>query len=727
MTTLRPRHLDAALGAVFATATILVLGALVPAGSAANGMAAIGLLLERGWPAGLWVLAAAGLGSVLTRFLPDREAAGSLRVALGVAGLVVVDLVLGGLGLLGRGHEVVAWTIILVPASLALVDGFLRPRGSEPPPDRFRLAIPIGIAIGVLLLASTSTPGWLWGTEFGGYDALSYHLQLPREWWFAGGLVETPHNAYGYLPGGVSAAFLHLMTLVGDPADAAVSCQVLVALLTIAAADTTATLAAAWWSRSDDDVSTTRARLVMLALLSTPWVVVTGSLAYDEAAVMLGGAAALAIALQAARADANVRLDLRIGIALGLTLGLTILAKASSGVLVVIPVAIAAAIMIPPRRWPAIVAGTAIAGIACCLPWLVRNADWTGNPVFPFATGVFGPGDWTAEQIARFAAGHDSPGIVGGASALVQEFLLDDLVGTLPAGEPWRPQWWWLPIGGLAALGITLAVKAGDDPDHQARRRRGLAMLATVVAALVCWALFTHAKARFLLAIAPLLAAAVGVAWCVVAERRRTVGLALASAAWLAPIAPVVMFATERDGSPGAAIGADEAFDGRLEARMIAEADPRTAARLRAEASPAFIVRDLGPEARVLLVGVANPFHLFMQPIDATDGAAGAGAASRVAYTTVWTRGPLEHAFDGTTDAAPDLAATAVVESLRDQGFTHLLIAPTMLEVWSASGWLDPALDPARIAALETVAGVRTAHRFGDGGVLLELGHGSGS
>jgi hypothetical protein len=716
MERLSARQLDGILGGIVGLGTILVLGALVLPGSPMTGPTALALLVDRGWVAGLWILAALGLGTVALPALPTDLRLPAFRLPLGVATLIVIDLVLGGFGLLGRGHETIGWLAVLAPAGLGIgviarrrtgVDG-----ASTSPDDPWRLVIPLGIPIGVLLLAATSTPGWLWASEFGGYDALSYHLQLPREWWFAGGIVETPHNAYGYLPGGVSAAFLHVMTLVGDPSAAAISCQILVALLTIAAADATVTLATVW-AEDADDAPRVVPRLAMLSLLATPWVVVTGSLAYDEAAVMLATATAATLVMRASRESVAKADDLRIGAVLGIVLGAAVLAKASSGVLVVLPIGVLTAVLIPIRRWPLIVLGTLLGGVAVCLPWLLRNWMWTGNPVFPFAAGLFGAGDWSDEQMTRFALGHASPGGIDAATAIAREFLLDDLVGTLPSGEPWRPQWWWLPITGLVSLVVTSSATGGTS----AARRRGLAMLAAVAVAVIAWCLLTHAKARFLLAIAPILAAAIPIAvasWRAAAPRRL-----LAAIAWFAALGPAVMFATERNGAPAAAIGSDEAFDGRLEAEMIAIADPRSARDLRAEASQAFILRDLSEGALVLMVGVADPFHL---PVSREDG------TPRLRYTTVWTRGPLETAFataEDTFDAAsaPDAAAIAAtaLDLLRADGYTHVLVAPTMLEIWRASGWLDPVLDPDRIAALATGPDVRLTHRFRDGSVLLTI------
>ena len=143
-------------------------------------------------------------------------------------------------------------------------------------------------------------------------------------------------------------------------------------------------------------------------------------------------------------------------------------------------------------------------------------------------------------------------------------------------------------------------------------------------------------------------------------------------------------------------------------------ADPRTARERRRQASRAFVLEDLGPDARCLLVGVADPFHLAIEDRF--------GEPRRFQYTTVWSRGPLEESFALHPEASPETAARNAIEDLRRAGFTHVLIAPTMLDIWSESGWLDADLEPARITALPGVAGVRPVHVFADGGVLLEIG-----
>jgi hypothetical protein len=48
----------------------------------------------------------------------------------------------------------------------------------------------------------------------------------------------------------------------------------------------------------------------------------------------------------------------------------------------------------------------ALAALLMFCPWLLRSAVYTGNPVFPLATGVFGRGHWTAEAERRWIDGH---------------------------------------------------------------------------------------------------------------------------------------------------------------------------------------------------------------------------------------------------------------------------------------------------------------------------------
>lgn len=63
---------------------------------------------------------------------------------------------------------------------------------------------------GLLFGGCAIPPGIMWSTEYGGYDVLEYHLELPPEWLENGAIVGFKHNAYSYLPDLFEAAYLHL-------------------------------------------------------------------------------------------------------------------------------------------------------------------------------------------------------------------------------------------------------------------------------------------------------------------------------------------------------------------------------------------------------------------------------------------------------------------------------------------------------------------------------------
>ena len=667
-------------GLAIAIMTMLLLGA----GDDRGLIGPVGVLvaIESGWPAVLWMLAAAGLGHALGRLIglgPDDSSGRRIRDgAMGVAALLAVDLTLGWSGI-GTNR------LLMFPITIGLAAvGVWSLRGWRPGVPGVALAA--AIPIGTMTLAAVSVPGWLWETEFGGYDALSYHLQLPREWWLAGAIVETPHNAYGYLPNGVEAAFLHLNTLVGDPNAAARSCQMLAMLLVLAAAFATGELATTMLG-DDRDTDRNARRLAFVALLATPWVVVVGSLAYDEPAVLLLGAAAFAAIFADRTKTPESEPGSRLGITLGLLLGGAVLAKASSGLLLVPPVALAAAILLPSRRWPVVVVWTAIVGVAICLPWLLRNWAWTGNPVFPFVTGLLGGGDWTSTQIDRFNLGHQT-GITEGIRAIATEFLVEDW--WRPSGvDPWRPQWVWLPIAGLVSMVVIARGSASS--------RRGVAMFAATVAMVLLWAFLSHAKARFLLPIAPLLAAAIAaIASRWLGDPRPPVRFGLVVAAWTVSLIPAIVLGTERAGNPTAAIENPGLFDGGLESNLMDVVDPARRRELIDAASPAWVLNHgLDENARVLLIGRADPFHFGFR--DET------GGHDRLSYQTVWTRGPLERILEGFDPDAPEsVRAEAALDALAEAGFTHVYVDRAMLDRWRVAGWSDPLLTAELIEAIAT-------------------------
>jgi len=102
--------------------------------------------------------------------------------------------------------------------------------------DSLAAAVPAA----VLLAAAPAAPGWLWASEFDGYDSLSYHLELPAAWAEAGRAAPLTRNVYSFMPNAVEHAFLHVGLLAGEVRTAGTAAQLLHAAMAIGAAVATA-------------------------------------------------------------------------------------------------------------------------------------------------------------------------------------------------------------------------------------------------------------------------------------------------------------------------------------------------------------------------------------------------------------------------------------------------------------------------------------------------------
>jgi hypothetical protein len=578
--------------------------------------------------------------------------------------MMTAGAALGALGWLQAAGGLGAWMLILAGFALLIVQ--LRREG-PPRPALPWTAWTAAPAAAVLVAAACSAPGWLWSSEFGGYDALSYHLQLPKEWLALGAITPLEHNVYSFLPGYVEAAYHHLAVLMGDGLRAVYACQLLHAALTVACAAIAGLVAA----RAAGPAT---GGLASAIFLGTPWAVVVGSLAYNEmaAALMLaGGLLVLGIDDLSPRGRGAL-----IGVLAAAACG----AKLTAAGFVAAPLALLLAWDTPPRRWPVVAGAAAAAGGIVLAPWLLRNAAHCGNPVFPFATGLLGAAHWTAEQVEAWRHGHqpDHGSRLGALWAQVLRYGIGPSPGP---GEPWLPQWSllpWLALGGLAA-----------------GPRRASGRLAAVIAVQAAfWLAMTHLKSRFMVpALVPLsIAAALGAGAVAARLRHRAVTACLAAAmiAWC--LLPVALFLRERGGAPGAMIGWADVLAG-----------DGGAAGLRGELAreiPAVYVNTvLPPGARTLLVGDAAPLYY----------------RGSITYQTTWDRGPMSEVMRAAPGDPQDWAG-----ALRRRGFTHVLVEPSMLARWAAEGWNDPLLTPERVlGAMER--GAVLEHAFPSGTRLYRL------
>ena len=660
-----------------------------------------------------WALAARGYGRLLRAALfpgmhaddamrgPAEPAPGvrpALAIGLGMAFLLALDSLLGSVGAFraSLGSRLLAWAVILVGAGAGLVR---RPAGS--PGEwgilAWRLAWPALAAVAVLLVAVTLPPGLAWMSEFGGYDALSYHLQLPKEWLEAGQVQPLRHSAYSAFPNFVETATLHLWTLASFAPvhDVAAAAQWLHALIAVAAALVTGALAAALLPPD----ASGRARAWATAggtvgVLGIPWVTVTGSLAYND----MGPVLFLSTAMLAWTVGGGARPG-RAGIAAGLALGAAVGSKLTALGMVAVPLAAWAAVAAPPSDRRRLARGAAFAipvALATLLPWLVRNWAAIGNPLFPFVGDA--PGWWTTEQLGRFAAGHAAAPGTGVAErfAALWDHGFREGIGAAPGPDPWLPQWG-LAVG---AGTVSIAMTAVRVP------RAGLALAAAFAAQCAFWMVATHLKARFLLPCAVPLCAAMGVAVAPrteVSARKVRLATALALGALLLAWSLQPLLVLRRD------------------ARM---SGPEGVLALRRSLGPA--VRLLGPGTKAdadALAAAGDPMPLawwanWRLPPAGRLGCEGEAdvfwCGTTPIWGTVWDGGPLARALR----VHPDDPGAAIA-AMRAEGITHLAIGEAMLARWKAAGWLDPALAPDDVRAV--AARLTPVAALASGGTVYEL------
>jgi hypothetical protein len=709
-------------------------GPEVAPGSAAVGvLSSISITLHGGLFALAYMLGAIGLGRIpaamLARGLDSRL---WIQSALGVGLMLWVSHLLGCLGLLsgdGIAPRLVAWSVTACGIGL-LLDQMVR---GELAPEKWPalpwLALFAAPGLATLAVASANAPGWLWESEFGAYDALSYHLQLPKEW-AANGLQPAAHNVYSYLPGYVEAGYLHVgQMMVGGGATGrggvvhrmlggdgvwVYSCQFLHALIGILAAILCGRCA---WAvarsvGANDAQSTIAGFVAAITVLSTGWTIVCGSLAYNEMGVVLLIAGAMLLCVDRATGPSPpVGRWVRCA-GIGLLVGLASSCKPTALLLVGPAVGI---LMLGVQRSPssrawaracagAVIAGS-IGGIIAIVPWLVRNALAAGNPVFPFAAELLGTGHWTAEQAVRHARMHAFDG------------SLLDRVSMLFTSRGWlHGQWGATPWLALAAAVVGVC---------EARTRKvTLLLVGGVACGLLAWLFFTHLQSRFLVPLIAPMAMLLGIGIAVAfagggqpgtPEKRLRSGLVSYGVLALLLVMPwgaVLGFLQQRGGAPNALlIGGVAEFTGSHRGENIyPDLSPlEQAATLHEAAGPyelinlavqpgtlggpvrsALLAREQdfapGEPAAVYLLGDATPLYYL--------GATG-GPGAGVVYHTTWDTSPLGDAIR----ASPDDPA-AWTRDLRERGIGLVLINfDELARLIDRDQYFDPAVTLDKIQA----------------------------
>ncbi len=384
-----------------------------------------------GLAAAAWVGGAMALGDVVLRAGGVRPA-GPLRVAsAGGVGLGIFSLAGLGLGLLGTLNRPVAIAFPALGYVLLVGDlvrrGVTRAWGRDgvvawlrgPAGAMWLWAIPAA-SLTMSAVAASVLPGVLWrdSGDPHPYDVTSYHLQVPREWYEAGRVVPLRHNMFSYFPMNAEVQSLLLMHAAGGPRGpwtAMYACQfvsvgyTLLMVLAVAGAvgggpGSSEYLAggAGAGDRGGGGVGCAVGRHAGRR-----------GVRGGGADVLHGARRRVGVAGDRRRA---VRRDplLVAGVMAGLACGVKITAVPM--LLAAVPVAVVAAVgrSMPWRRLAVGCAAFVVAGAVVVGPWLVRNAAWAGNPLWPVGMSVLGRDHFSAGQVERFRVAHSPPPAAAG-------------------------------------------------------------------------------------------------------------------------------------------------------------------------------------------------------------------------------------------------------------------------------------------------------------------------
>ncbi|HEX8911845.1 MAG TPA: hypothetical protein VF796_05765 [Humisphaera sp.] len=578
-------------------AVLALVGATLYAGPAAP--LAIPTLLLNLVLLAVWVASALGWGAFPARWLSADRAdnrlvtlSSAFGLGLGAMGFAVL---FGGLA--GMAKPWFGWSVLGVGATLGVAfvarrraTGDAAPVPAEPvDAARWRLLwLAVVPALACVLVAAVVPAGLLWKpSEPHGFDVVEYHFQVPREWLEAGRITPLAHNAFSFFPFAVEMHYLLAMEVAGGAWPAMFLAQLMHAAMVAGA------VAAACGFASQHARTRGTAVVATLAIATTPWLALLAPIGFNEGGLLLYGTLTVGFALRGLRGlveAGGLTAPLRPFVAAGVFAGLACGVKLTAGPLLLAAVPamlLAVAASRAPRRAFVAAATMGVVGAAVYAPWAVRNVAWCGNPVFPEASAVFGPGHFTEAQVARWQAAHKPPPKLQPLPARLEAFRTEVLTN-------WQFGYVLLPLG---AVGLATAWRA--------RAAWFLAGLVLLHAAF--WVGFTHLQGRFFVLAVPLAGLAVAAGrWELLAPRRPAVATAALAAVVLAAAA-IGWWPVHRDllarlhSGPGGGIAGSG---------VLGNDDLSWAGNVRLQpeiGGTAFPVSD--PSAKLLLVGDAEAFY----------------------------------------------------------------------------------------------------------------------
>jgi len=427
----------------------------------------------------LLAAAAHGYGRVIANglklHLPTRLEWATLTTGLGTGFLIVVTFLLGLLHLLGRASSL---ALILPAAAFAIWKVFRSRRepgiAAQPRWLRWGLATVVVVCVGANVVGTLAPPSFI--------DALVYHLFIARAYLRAGGIVELPAIWQSYQPLGVEMLYTLGLSLHGD----------LLAALTHTGLGVLA--AAGTWLLGR------RVAGSVAGLLAAAIFYCTAMIAWESTScfVELGITAFSTLgyyALLRWSDDENPRWL----VTAALLMGVAGICKLTAVQFPLVASGIVGWLSWRRQRGLGVIvkraAGFLGISLSFGLPWYLHSYLWVGNPLYPFAVGIFGPNP--EYQDIWFILSHYGPGH-GLRELLLAPWHLFSSGASFESGQ------YLSPIPFIFAPLILLRLKA-------ARDRQVLA--AAIGMGFVLWLASAHI-ARYLIPLQPLLAVLAADAVC---------------------------------------------------------------------------------------------------------------------------------------------------------------------------------------------------------------------
>lgn len=576
-----------------------------------------------------------------------------LSTGLGLGALSAATLLFGVAGLYRPAAFVVFFGVLVVVALASSVTRFARIRSS------LRAWRPPRRDAATWVIAAAAAAAWLFAlspTIF--YDTLVYHFAVPNLYLLRGGVEHLPNLVYSNFP--LHAEMLYLLGLqLGGPRLAGVMNFGFAAL-------TAAALGSLVRRVAKPAAGRTAAALFLLA----PPVLLT--VRFGTVEILLALSFILEVWCLNLWRDGAGR---GWAAAAGLFAGWCFSTKYAGGLFALLPPLVFftdVAIHDPAtrRRLARDMLLFFTCSAAAALPWLLKNAVYTGNPVFPALYGIFGGRDWSAAQGAVLLADANVSWSIASSAVDFLRLPVDLVLNPGRFGAAAASAWVW--PAALTAVIVSLT----------APRERGVIRLGAILAGYLLLWLASFWLARLLIP-----AMAIGVALIALSlhrlwpERPVWRGAFLAALAVWTAAALALDTPTRRSLAPALGLWATDDYL----ARMISS-------------YPAvkFINERLPPEARVLVIG-----------------------ESRVAYLR------RDHVHGSALDPAP---LTALVGEARDIGdiqaglvrarITHLLVNNRELARIGREYPLA-AMDPALKSALSRFINERCRPLLRSGDIFL--------